>query len=217
MALTQQQVFDAADQLVTDGHNPTLSNVRKALGGGSYTTISEFMAVWKAKQQEANQPIREAAPEAVTRRFSELGNEIWTIALDMANARLASEREALEQQRAELEASRKEAVELADSISAELDALQAKHDQAIDDIQQANELLADKQAINLGIAKELEAATVRLEETKDRTNDLKTELQHAHDENKAQRQQLAEAQQAASDSRAAAARLEGELAALKEK
>lgn len=80
------------------------------------------MAEWRAKQLESSQPIREAAPEAVTRRMSELGNEIWTVALGMANARLSSEREALEHRRAELEANHKEAVELADSLNAELDA-----------------------------------------------------------------------------------------------
>lgn len=215
MALTQAKVFDTADQLVADGQNPTLANVRRALGSGSFTTISEFMTEWKAKQHVSNQPIIEAAPEAVSQRLSELGNEIWAVALSMANARLSSEREALEQQRGELEAERREAVELADAISTDLDELQTRHDAAIENIQQSNELLADRQNTNLSLAKQLESAEVRLEEHKARMNDLKAELKHAHEDINAQRKQLAEAQQVAGDSREAAARLEGELSALR--
>jgi hypothetical protein len=40
MAITRDQVFEAADQIVAAGGNPTLAEVRKHLGGGSYTTIS---------------------------------------------------------------------------------------------------------------------------------------------------------------------------------
>ena len=42
-----------------------------------------------------------------------------------------------------------------------------------------------------------------------------TELKHAHEDINAQRKQLAEAQQVAGDSREAAAKLEGELSALR--
>ena len=43
MALTIQQVHNTADQLQEQGIKPTLAEVRKALGGGSFTTISEAM------------------------------------------------------------------------------------------------------------------------------------------------------------------------------
>lgn len=225
MAITRQQIFDTADQLVNDGKNPTLSNVRAALGSGSFSTISEAMTEWKAKQQEANQPIREAAPEAITQRLSELGNEVWSVAQEIANARLKSEREALEQSRAELEAGKQEAVDLADQLSVELEALQTRHNKAVEDIRQANELLSQKQETNQSLARQLESADIRIEENQGRMEDLKTELKHAHEESRtqraqlaeaqkdarSQREQLAQAQQLSSDSRESAARLSGEL------
>jgi hypothetical protein len=41
-------------------------------------------------------PLREPAPQAVADRLAELGADVWAVALDLANARLAVEREALE-------------------------------------------------------------------------------------------------------------------------
>ena len=43
MAITTQQIHAIADQLHEQGIKPTLAEVRKALGGGSFTTISEAM------------------------------------------------------------------------------------------------------------------------------------------------------------------------------
>ena len=112
MAISKEQIFEVADELDAAGQNPTLAAVRKALDGGSYTTISEAMKEWRAAK---------AAPPGVMDKLSEVGSEIWGVALELANGRLASEREGLEAARLEMEASRLEAVELADQLSAELD------------------------------------------------------------------------------------------------
>jgi hypothetical protein len=59
------QIFGAADTLDAAGHHPALAAVRKALGGGSFTTISEAMNEWKARKAEKDTPLREAPPQAV--------------------------------------------------------------------------------------------------------------------------------------------------------
>ena len=56
MALTIQQVHNTADQLQEQGIKPTLAEVRKALGGGSFTTISEAMKSWRQDNQQEEQP-----------------------------------------------------------------------------------------------------------------------------------------------------------------
>jgi hypothetical protein len=48
MAIDKQQIFKAANELDLTGHSPTLAAVRKVLGGGSFTTISEAMNEWRA-------------------------------------------------------------------------------------------------------------------------------------------------------------------------
>ncbi|EBH0783176.1 hypothetical protein FJ875_23625 [Salmonella enterica] len=50
MAITTEQIMKAADELDREGQNPTLARVRKKLGGGSFTTISEVMIEWRAQK-----------------------------------------------------------------------------------------------------------------------------------------------------------------------
>lgn len=121
MAITKEDIYAAADALVAEGKNPTLANVRKALGGGSFTTISEGVAAWKEDRTAQPAPLQEPPPAAVAEKFSGLLAEVWAAALGMANARLASEREALEAARVELEDERRQAAELAAQVSADLD------------------------------------------------------------------------------------------------
>ncbi|EAN5736141.1 hypothetical protein EJD04_25860 [Salmonella enterica] len=60
MAITTEQIMKAADELNQEGQNPTLARVRKKLGGGSFTTISEVMIEWralKARSVPAHAPV----------------------------------------------------------------------------------------------------------------------------------------------------------------
>ena len=188
MALTKDQIFQAADQLAAAGTAPTLAAVRSAVGGGSYTTINEALKEWKAKQQATNAPIREPAPAAVATRLEELGADIWAVALELANARLTSEREALEATRQQLETAQQEATELADQLSAELETLQAQHQQATQNLQAANTTLEQLRHENATLSRQLATTEARAEETTKRADDLKAELQHAHAANTEQRQ-----------------------------
>ena len=125
MAVTKEQILSAADELAAAGQKPTLEAIRQ-ITGGSYTTISPALNEWKARQATAAQPLREPAPQAVADRLAEVGAEVWGIALELANARLASEREALEKARTDLEADRAEATELADRLAAQVEELQSR-------------------------------------------------------------------------------------------
>lgn len=208
MAITKEQVFEIADQLHEAGDNPTLAKVRHALGGGSYTTISEFMGEWKTRQQNSQTLLRDPAPDSISRRLTELGSEIWATAQEQANARLTSERESLAATRQELEASQKEATELADQLSNELDAAQ-QHQKALEQTQQGTQQkLEQLQQENTQLKQQLATTEARVGEMDKRTEDLKADLQKAHAERD-------KAQQAASDSREKAAHLQGELTATK--
>ena len=121
MAITRDQIFAVADEIDAAGQNATLAAVRKALGGGSFTTISDGMTEWKGRKAAKATSLREPAPSAVAERLAELGSEIWTSALELANGRLVTEREALEAARLHLEADKAEAAELADQVTAELE------------------------------------------------------------------------------------------------
>jgi len=132
VALTRETIWETADHLTAAGQSPTLAAIRRALGGGSFTTISEAMTEWHAKRRQAAVPIREPVPAEIAERTREFGESIWAAALELANARLAAEREGFERQRTELAAAREEAAQAADHLSAEADALRTELQAASD-------------------------------------------------------------------------------------
>jgi len=117
---TKDEIWAAAQALADAGERPTLAAVRRAVGGGSFTTISEAMAEWRARQEQPKVEI-DPAPERIGAQAAELANSLWTQASALAHEKLQAERATLEASRQELERERAEAVELADGLSVELD------------------------------------------------------------------------------------------------
>lgn len=185
---TALEIHAIADQISAKGGTPTLAAVRAALGGGSFTTISEAMKQWKTARQASSVPMREAAPVAVAERMAEVGAEIWSIALGMANDRLASERDGLEQTRLEMEQSQAEAAELADQLAADLDAAKvqiAKDGDAIRNAEtQAAQQLLEKDVMTekIAVAKEVaHTAQAALAEAQKRADELAGLLKQERD------------------------------------
>ena len=115
MAITKDTIFSAAADLVAAGSAATLAAVRKAVGGGSYTTISEALKEWRLLHQpQAPQAGTPALPD----RLANVFHDTWAIAVETASAQFNAER-------AELEQSRREAADLADQLRIELEQAQA--------------------------------------------------------------------------------------------
>jgi uncharacterized coiled-coil DUF342 family protein len=201
MAVTPEQIFDAADQIAAAGQRPTLDAVRQIVGG-SYTTISPALNEWKAKQKAAASPLREPAPAAVGERLAAVGADIWALALELANSRLAAEREALEKARVDMIAAQAEAVELADQLTAELEAAKAK----IAALEAAASAATGEAA---ELRAQVVAVTERAATAEARAGELRTELDHAH-------QSVDQARKEANQARTDAARLAGQIEAHKE-
>ncbi len=184
MAITLQDIHAVADTIAAQGGNPTLAAVRKALGGGSFTTISEAMKEWKLKHQAQAiiTPLREAAPTAISERLSAFGGEIWAIALELSNSRLQSERESLELVRKELEQAQQETGDFADQLSTELEQAQALLKKQSAEIDKAGkeataktvELESEKSA-RLESERQSEVANAALAETHRQIKELKGE------------------------------------------
>lgn len=215
MAITKQDIHAAADQLAAVGETPTLAKVRAALGGGSFTTISEAMTEWKAarQQQAVATQIREPAPEAISDRLAEVGAEIWAAALEKANARLTEEREALDEARRKMEATLVETQELAAQFEADLEATQAQVAEQAKHIEQAGVAAAAQAAQVLDLEARLTAQTdaahtagAALEEAHKRIDQLGELLEK-------ERTARSEADRQASQAAQAAAKAEAEAAA----
>lgn len=183
MAITKEQIFTVADELDAAGQNATLAAVRKALGGGSFTTISEAMTEWKARKAEKEAPIREAPPQTVTDLLSGLGAEVWSAALTLANGRLQSERASLEEARVQLEADKSEAAELADQVSAELDALKTERAGQEAEISKLQRMAEEREAAKSSLTQNLASANARLDEVGKRADQLNAELERVGAQN----------------------------------
>lgn len=204
MAVTKDQVFSAAAQIAARGDKPTLEGVRK-ITGGSYTTISPAFSEWKARENAAAAPVHEPAPPALAERLAELGSDLWSLALDVANRRLASEREGLERIRAALEAESGEAIALADKLAGEVEVLQSRQ-ASIEDAEQLarNEIVELRQRLAKA-QEQVHTAEVRAQEIDRRAVELRTELDRAHED-----------VEAARHAREEVARLAGQVETLKE-
>ena len=216
MAVTKEQILAAADQIAAAGERPTLEAVRQIVGG-SYTTISPVLNEWKARQKEAAAPLREPAPQAVGERLAEVGADIWAMALGLANSRLATEREAMEKARADMEAAQAETAELADKLSGEVEALQSRL-ASIEAAELAARTEVDGLRGQLTVSQEqAHTAEARAVEIERRAGELRTELDRAHQDADQARQALAEQQKANQATTAQVDRLRDELATVKAK
>ena len=193
MAITAEQIFAVADELDAAGQNPTLAAVRKILGGGSFTTISEAMTEWKAKKAAKETPLREPAPPMLAERLTEFGAELWATALELANGRLAAERAALETSRMQLEAEKAEAAELADQVTAELEETKARVS-TLETVARTTREEAEALRGQLDDARDRATmAEVRVAEIEKRADDLNTELARVHQQNTELMRTLSEA------------------------
>lgn len=169
MALTTQQIHAVADQLHADGTKPTLAEVRKALGGGSFTTISDAMQSWREEHREEQQLQQVDLPSGISDRLQVLGADVWQTAIDIANDRLAKERDALE-------------------------VIKAKAQQDVDEHKESVKTLEDE---NKDLLQELDKESEKAEEAvsqRDKAlteaNELKLQLATLMGENTAQQKQI---------------------------
>lgn len=101
----QERVTDAINALYAEtGTRPTLAAVRDRLSGGSMTTISEAMKLWRKHQQESTAPAAIVVPEDVHAAITATLTGLWQQAMVTAEARLASERNSMQVEKGELEA-----------------------------------------------------------------------------------------------------------------
>lgn len=172
MPITNEQVFQTADELAANGQDPTLAAIRRTLGGGSFTTISEAMKEWRKRRQAAEFTPREPPPESINKRLSELGAELWAAASEAARGRLQAERADLEKVRYDIERQQIEAAEMADQMNSEIEQLRARV-LSLDDS-------AEKLRRELEMAKQKTiAAEARYTEQEKRITDTREELKNA--------------------------------------
>lgn len=207
MAITKEQIFAEADALDAAGINPTLAAIRKAVGGGSFTTISQAMTEWKARRTSRVQ-LREPVPQSMLAEMTEMVERLWSVGLDTANERLSTEREQLAQEKADLECARQEAADLADELSQDLEESQ----------QQLHRTQAEYRELKQGhdaLQSELATEKTRAQVAEARLDELRKELEYARSEIKELKMTVGEKDRLIGGYQEEAAELRGRLQELK--
>jgi hypothetical protein len=159
MAITVQDIHATADRIAAEGQQPTLAAVRSALGGGSFSTISDGMKSWKLAQKSVL--IREPAPADIIERMTGFAAEVWSLAQCLANERFLAERQALAESRCEMEQIQREAVCLADQLASEIEQQKLRIEKY--------QVQADQ---NMTMAQDLAVAETALIEVRKRADEL---------------------------------------------
>ncbi|MBF0299479.1 MAG: DNA-binding protein [Oligoflexia bacterium] len=100
--INENQVFNAADELIEKGVNPTIEALREKIGTGSFATISKYLSQWKV----ARSPKQEI-PD-IPSEFTSYIRKFWSVCYKEASAKLEIEREAFRAERAKIVEDREE-------------------------------------------------------------------------------------------------------------
>jgi len=169
--VTREQVHQAAAALATEGANPTVQAVRTRLGGGSPNRITPWLAEWRAAQTSPQVDTLPEIPQAIDHAMRHL----WALAWQQAQARLAPERQALDdaqtalkREREQVRAETRELKALAEGRQARLREQGAELEQARAAVlqyrKQLNGLPAERDRLREQVAR-LQAEAVREQET----------------------------------------------------
>ena len=183
MALTTDQVHAAADAIAERGERPKLTSVRRELGGGSFSTISEAMQAWRAQnaQEAALQQVE--VPESIKARLDALGAAVWETATGEADARLQAERAALDQAREDAANQVSEAQEAVRALEAEaverdrqIEALVAERDEQRRIAEQADQARAVSEGEVATLTERVTARDERIADREQQIADLRDQL-----------------------------------------
>lgn len=171
-----QEIHAAAESMAANGEKPTLTALRKVLGGGSFSTLSEAMKSWSGRVKTPAESSSDAMPDVV----KTAANSLWIEAKKQAHKELESARSELQVFKTELEAQTKEAFDLLESTTAQLDVCTREKDTLVEKAQ----ALSAELTIH---AAEAQVAKAVLEEVRRSVEQLQQSLELARVEAQAER------------------------------
>ena len=170
--ITEPLIHETADRLQAEGKKPTLAAIRAALGGGSFTTISEAMKTWRAAQRVDHALAEVEIPAEVRERLESATAAIWQSATSEAEQRLTAERHSMAEAQAAAQAEIGEAGELIETLEKEAEELRQQ-------LAAQAERLAETQTAQAEGRAQLSAIRERLAETQAERDDAKAEAKAA--------------------------------------
>ncbi|SEP43906.1 DNA-binding protein [Nitrosovibrio sp. Nv6] len=160
---TQEQVFDAADQLAAAGKEVTPTALREALGGGSLTTIYRHLEAWEDTRKSLPAPVSIPMPDAVKLAF----NQTWQTAANEAGKEITAIREKADTEIKAANRRLEEAVaaiaQLENEQQADADRLEALETTLAGEREGSHRAVADAAARHAGLSATVEQMSFQIE------------------------------------------------------
>jgi chromosome segregation ATPase len=157
--VTDEAVFEIADQLTANGEKVTNRAVWSAIGGGSMTTISQSLRRWKERQVlQVTQPIeRTPLPASLVDVLHNAATQLWDAALAETKSELEQLAQATNARIAEAQSERDDTLAELQTTAEELEQVKAERDAAQAEIDSKAQQLATRAAELATLQTELNA------------------------------------------------------------
>jgi chromosome segregation ATPase len=160
--VTDETVFEIADQLTANGEKVTNRAVWSAIGGGSMTTISQALRRWKERQVlQVTQPIeRTPLPASLVDVLHNAATQLWDAALAETKSELEQLAQATNARIAEAQSERDDTLAELQTTAEELEQVKAERDAAQAESDSKAQQLATRAAELATLQTELNAQTL---------------------------------------------------------
>lgn len=188
---TRERIFSAADALYEQANRanfPTVDAVRKT-AKVNMNDASAGMKEWRRAQTAQAAPLAVNVPDAVQQASNAAMAALWQQAQELANESLRAAQAGWEAERAESDTLTKQMADAYEAVAAELDATRDELGRLTASAEQTEIARQSLQAQLIDTSRSLTTATAALERAEARTieierraNELRTELDHSHQE-----------------------------------
>ena len=119
MAITKNDIINAAEALERDGEKVTMETVRQFLSGGSFATISPVLREWKENRKISSAIVIDI-PVELKKAAERMEYEFWKVASGLANERITTVQAKADAKVEEAQAERDETLKEIDRLETEL-------------------------------------------------------------------------------------------------
>lgn len=194
--ITAEDVFQAADALLIDGHRPTIDRVRMKLGRGSPNTINEHLDTWWAKLgarlKDLPGQVLPGLPETVTHSLLQLWNLAMRESQQALLARMEARERALAARLTEVQARETQLNERESALAARLEAQSEALTLARSQLDEANRRARTLEDALAQRAQDLEALRTRATTLEREASELRQQRHEGQQQHALERRRLEE-------------------------
>lgn len=189
--VTKDLVFEAIEELLKNNEDPSIINVRKNIGGGSYSTIKLYIDEWLIQRKLLDNQV--PVPDELSAKVKEFASGLWNFALTYDNKRFLQEREDMNLQVAQVKKDLDSAMQAITHLEGTIERLEQQLTDAQEGATTAQEKAAQYQAearaaearaseLERQMAEQSSANERRWLEVNDTMNDIRQMLSSNHSE-----------------------------------